>query len=503
MAKPRILIVEDEEVVALAIRTFLERVGYEVPLITPRGEEALSRLQEISPDLVLMDIKLGGELSGIQTAAAIKEASSIPVIYLTAYSDAETLELAKLTEPGGYVLKPFDERGLEAAIKMAIYKASTQRELRRARDKMSSILESIGDGIIVASPEGVVEYANATAVSCLSLPAELPSLKDLTLIDRATRARVSLAELCTGGAGRELRDSTLAFGDRARVVADVRLEPLKEANGKVKGTVITLRESARRGRIQELIQRELESAADFHKNLLPHETVDLPGLRMSGFLLAAAYGAGDIYNFFSIDERYVGAYVADILGHGVAAASAALLVSRLLSPDETHKSRLPILDVDPRAPSRVVSRLNDMFYGSADQLFFTICYLVIDRENRKARLVRAGHPYPLMQRTNGAVQEIRSGGYAVGLARRIDAPEIDVELSPGDRLYFYSDGLTECADQSLVRYSREKLMSLIEASATDGVAATVSRIKDSVISWRGAESFDDDVSLMGVEVTSS
>jgi len=121
-SKIRILIVEDERIIGLDIQKNLERLGYEVINIVNTGEAAVDLAGELKPSLVLMDIMLGGGISGIEAADSIRRKYNIPVVYLTALTDEETLQKAKVTEPYGYILKPFDLKGIHSAIEMALYK---------------------------------------------------------------------------------------------------------------------------------------------------------------------------------------------------------------------------------------------------------------------------------------------------------------------------------------------------------------------------------------------
>ncbi len=122
MTDAKILVVEDENIVALEIKKRLQKLGYIVPGVASTGEDAIIKAEGILPDLVLMDIMLKGEIDGIQAAGEIRSRFNIPVIYLTAYSDEETLERAKLTEPYGYILKPFEEDDLRTTIEIALYR---------------------------------------------------------------------------------------------------------------------------------------------------------------------------------------------------------------------------------------------------------------------------------------------------------------------------------------------------------------------------------------------
>ncbi len=131
--RARILVVEDETVVAKDLTLRLKDLDYDVVGMAHTGEEALKEVEEKKPDLILMDIMLKGDIDGIETAALVKERFDIPVIYLTAYSDDETIERAKLTEPFGYILKPFEERELRSNIEIALYKHKMDMELKAAR----------------------------------------------------------------------------------------------------------------------------------------------------------------------------------------------------------------------------------------------------------------------------------------------------------------------------------------------------------------------------------
>lgn len=122
----KILIVEDEAVVSLDISRRLEKMGYEVIGRVASGEEALELVQEERPHLVLMDINLQGEMDGIDTATILYKDHNLPVIYLTAYAGESTLERAKESKPYGYILKPFKERELHAAIEIAISRHETE-----------------------------------------------------------------------------------------------------------------------------------------------------------------------------------------------------------------------------------------------------------------------------------------------------------------------------------------------------------------------------------------
>jgi response regulator RpfG family c-di-GMP phosphodiesterase len=128
MAKKQILIVEDESIVAKDIKNTLEMMGYEVPFIISSGEEAIDKIDEFTPDLILMDIMLKGTITGIEATNRIKAKKDVPIIYLTAYSDEDTIQNIKTTDSYGYILKPFKEAELSTTIEMAIHKHKTEKK---------------------------------------------------------------------------------------------------------------------------------------------------------------------------------------------------------------------------------------------------------------------------------------------------------------------------------------------------------------------------------------
>ena len=159
MAKTSVLVVEDESIVAKDIQNSLKKLGYAVPSVENSGEDAIDSAGQYRPDLILMDIMLKGEISGIEAAEQIRNRYQIPVIFLTAYADESTLSKAKVTEPYGYIIKPFKEIDLHTSIEMALYKHGKEQEVRKERDLYSSIVLDKGsdDCIFVKSNSRLVK----------------------------------------------------------------------------------------------------------------------------------------------------------------------------------------------------------------------------------------------------------------------------------------------------------------------------------------------------------
>lgn len=163
MEEVKIIIVEDESIVALDIQQRLEGMGYSVIATIASGEEAIEQCKLTPPDLVLMDIRLTGEIDGIEAAGHIRLHSDIPVIYLTAYADDETLQRAKISEPFGYLIKPIEDKELKTAIEISLQRHRFEAALKESEQWLSTILNSIGEGVIATDTEGRVRYMNSIA----------------------------------------------------------------------------------------------------------------------------------------------------------------------------------------------------------------------------------------------------------------------------------------------------------------------------------------------------
>jgi PAS domain S-box-containing protein/putative nucleotidyltransferase with HDIG domain len=163
MEKIRILIVEDESLVARDIENMAVSQGYEVCGIASSGDQAVEMTAEHQPDLILMDVVIKGSQDGTTIAEKIWDYYRIPIIYVTASADEHTLKRAKITEAFGYILKPFDERELKIAIEMAYYKARMGTKLREREEWLSALLKSIGDGVIATDKNGQITFMNPLA----------------------------------------------------------------------------------------------------------------------------------------------------------------------------------------------------------------------------------------------------------------------------------------------------------------------------------------------------
>ncbi len=156
----RIAICEDERIVALDIKTFLVRSGSSVVGVFSSAEELLENMARINPDLVLMDINLEGDMDGVEASRELFERWSVPVIFLTAYADPSTIERAKLSQPFGYVIKPFDERDLKTALTIGLYRSSMERKLKASEARYRGLFEAGLAAVFLVDGNGTVTEGN-------------------------------------------------------------------------------------------------------------------------------------------------------------------------------------------------------------------------------------------------------------------------------------------------------------------------------------------------------
>lgn len=278
MEKTRIMVVEDESIVAMDIKTSLQNMGYEVPAIVSSGNDAITKAEETRPDLVLMDIVLRGKLNGIDAAGQIRSRYNIPVIYLTAYADDKILEQAKVTEPFGYIIKPFHDKELHSAIKMALYKHGMEKKLKESQEWLSTVLEGIGDAVIATDTKGNVIFMNPVAEKLVGWNGEEVKEKPvediLHIIDDETGEKIVLPvkkALEEGTLVNLAAHNTLIARDGTRIPIDDSCAPIRDANGRVTGIVFVFHDITERKKAEE----ELKKHRDHLQEMVTEQTAEL------------------------------------------------------------------------------------------------------------------------------------------------------------------------------------------------------------------------------------
>jgi PAS domain S-box-containing protein len=167
MERPKILIVEDESIIAKDLQTILGDAGYDVPYTAANSRDALRYTEELKPDLILMDVVIQGPVDGITTAQIINHVYDIPIIFLSAYSDKNTLDRARGVGSFGYLLKPCDERELLIAVDFGLQKARMDRMLKAQNRLLTSVIGNFDAGAIVINEKGIIQLINPQAQAVL------------------------------------------------------------------------------------------------------------------------------------------------------------------------------------------------------------------------------------------------------------------------------------------------------------------------------------------------
>lgn len=260
MAK-QILIVEDDSDVVGYIEHLLKSLGYGVCAIVSSGEAAMQKAAEAHPDLALVDMMLAGDMDGIAVADQIRARFNIPVVYLTAYVDQRLLQRAKIAEPFGYVLKPFAERRLHLNIEIALYRHEMERKFKESEQWLSTILRSIGEGVIATDKNGRVQFINSVAEDLTGWQQEDAFGKELeevfNVISEGTETPIKthIMEALQGEIIVGLTEpNLLAARDGKETPIDYSAAPIRNDQESTTGVVLVFRDITRRREAEEALR---------------------------------------------------------------------------------------------------------------------------------------------------------------------------------------------------------------------------------------------------------
>jgi PAS domain S-box-containing protein len=257
MTGERVMIVEDERLLAEEIAVHLEDFGYQVVGMFAIAEDALAELDTLEPDIVLMDIILSGETDGIEAAQQIQQRKGIPVVYLTAHDDSDILDRAKITEPFGYILKPYSPRELNANIAMALYKAQSEKQLSKAACS-TEVFDSISDALIGLDRAGVIKSLNLTCESlfCIEKDTVIGKSWDEVLRCNVASEQSLLTGLIEGDIVGQDKPRTVEIDLRTReqsvLSVEVQMCSVNKTDGILKSVLVIRDVSQRKAAEQEL-----------------------------------------------------------------------------------------------------------------------------------------------------------------------------------------------------------------------------------------------------------
>ena len=284
MDKVRILIVEDEGLIARDIEDMVRNAGYQVCAVVGTGEDAVEMAETSHPDLILMDIILRGEMDGVEAAEKIREGFNIPVIYLTAHTDENTLQRAKLTEPLGYTLKPVEQKELMTVIEMALYKYQMENKLRERQGWLSTILQSIGEGVIATDRFGNITFMNPVAEKLTgwnqldSIGKPLTSVLHLVDEDTGKLVRVAIPELLANNSSNPFNGNIQIVNYVEKTPIELTSTTIQDEKENICGLVLVLHDLTERKRYEEKLRY---NAVTDHLTELPNRFLFFDRLNMA------------------------------------------------------------------------------------------------------------------------------------------------------------------------------------------------------------------------------
>jgi len=254
------------------------------------------------------------------------------------------------------------------------------------------------------------------------------------------------------------------------------------------------------------MRRDLEAAATMQRSMLPVASGELPGMVYASRYIPSQEVGGDLFNLVRLDASRLGVYIFDVSGHGIPAALQSVAMGRMLSTADLQTGLLFAGDeseggTEVLSPREVARKLNSRFQSASSKGdFITFLYGVLDTKAATLTYTRAGHPCPVHV-SNGSVVEIADlGDIPIGIIPHYDYAENTLNLTPGDRLYFFTDGIAEAANSRRERFGEQRMHEYLESASGLTLDESVNGLVQRVLEWRDREVINDDMSILGIEV---
>ena len=251
----KILIVEDEPIIALDLQQELEQFGWSVTGIADSADEALMEAEQSQPDLALMDLQILGALDGIQTAMLLRDAYQIPSVFLTARGDDAAIARATRAMPYGYLIKPFRTRELKATVQVALHKARADGKVFREHGNLTSSVEGMGEALLAVSREGRIQFMNAAAERLVGVPREFAfdcHLREVADLRDTRNREIPVPPRYRLSSPVEEFGASLHRERQAATLVDLTISLCFDETSIQDGYILTIRRAAERVRFQEL-----------------------------------------------------------------------------------------------------------------------------------------------------------------------------------------------------------------------------------------------------------
>jgi sigma-B regulation protein RsbU (phosphoserine phosphatase) len=456
MAGIDVLIAEDSRMQARILQKRLTDAGHTVRW-AENGAEALKLARERRPAIIISDIEMP-VMTGYEFCKAVKSDPAlrgVPLILLSTLSDP--IDIIRGLDAGAdnYVTKPYDSDYLlgrmESLLNTPLGEPSAEEALE----------------VAIAGQTFRVQPGRQQVLNLLVSTFENAVAKNQELI--AANEDLSLTR-----------------------------DKLQQTNGELSDL------NDRISAINARMVRDLEAAAKVQRSLLPPDDAALPAATVAWRYVPCQNLAGDFLNFFPLDSEHAGLFVVDVSGHGVPSSLMAVTVGRFLSPKVSDQSLLvrqrPDGGIAVATPAEVATQLNRLF--QADEfsgLYFTILYGVLHIPTGRLDYISGGHPALLHVPVGGPPAYHGAEGFPIGFVPDVEYAQRSLQLAPGDRIYLYSDGVTEAMDEEQNQLGEEAVAECITASRSRQLDETVAGLLEAVEQWCRPNGPLDDVSILGLE----
>ena len=456
MAGVNVLIAEDSRIQAKILQKRLTDAGHTVRW-AENGADALKLARERRPDIIISDIEMP-VMTGYEFCKAVKTdpaLQSVPLILMSTLADP--IDIIRGLDAGAdnYVTKPYDPDYLLGRMQSLL------------ATPLGAPAEEATLEVAVAGQKFRVQAGRQQVLNLLVSTFENAVAKNQELI--AANEDLSLAR-----------------------------DKLQQSNSELSAL------NDKISTINARMVRDLEAAAKVQRSLLPPDDAAVPAATVAWRYVPCQDLAGDFLNFFPLDAEHTGLFVVDVSGHGVPSSLMAVTVGRFLSPKVSEQSLLvrqrPDGGVTVATPAEVATQLNRLF--QADEfsgLYFTILYGVLHVPTGRLDYVSGGHPALVHVPMNGPPAYHGAEGFPIGFVPDVEYTQASLQLAPGDRIYLYSDGVTEAMDKDQNPLGEQALVDCIAAGRRQPLDETVAGLLATVEQWCQPNGPLDDVSILGLE----
>jgi len=371
-----------------------------------------------------------------------------------------------------------------------------------SKDYVDNIISSMLNSLIIINMDGTIRQINQAAVNLLGYSEE--ELIGIPFADILHGGQSLVDDLLNDT--KQIKENIYLTKTKKEIPVAFSNSIMLDGNGNKNAIVCVAQDITELKQATETIKNDLKAASIMQRKLLP-DPAEISGFKFNWIFRPSSYLGGDMFNYFKLDEENIGFYLLDVTGHGLPAALLSFNLSKTLSPFPIELSPLKRTIPEPPyhqtlTPALAVEEINKRFQRQAGTMqYFTMVYAVINLKTNILNILRAGHAMPIFLPKDGVSVLIEKGGLPVGMLPDIkfDKDLEQIPLNQGDRLFIYSDGVTDCVNNENQQFSEKRLIEFIEGNRHSPLEKLNRDLEQALLIWRGDAEFIDDVSMLSIE----